>query len=307
MTQTTAQPTIRLIASDIDGTLLNSKLQLSPRNKAALQAALAEGVQFVLATGKSRGAGAFITNQLGLNSHGIFMQGLIVYDGDGNILWQQTLDPDAARKAITYAEERGFSLIAYSSSRIMIHERDEMLIAGIGRYHEPDPEIVGPLQDLLPHTPLNKIMVIGEPKAITQLRGELQALVGDSLRLMQAGLPQMLEILPLGGSKGAALRVLIDLLGIPAEQVMAMGDAENDMEMLELAGIGVAVGNADPKLKAIAQAVVATNDEDGVAEAIERFVLHRKVEVPAGEPPMPTPDEPAPETLHTPSTSEKSQ
>ncbi len=291
MTQTTPHPTIRLIASDIDGTLLNSRLQLSPRNRAALRAALDAGVQFVLATGKSRSAGAFITDQLNLNTHGIFMQGLIVYDGDGKILWQQTLDPDAARQAINYAEERGFSLIAYSSSRIMIHERDEALIAGIGRYHEPDPEIVGRLQDLLPQTPLNKLMVIGEPKAITQLRGELQALVGGSLRLMQAGLPQMLEILPLGGSKGAALRVLLERLKIPAGQVMALGDAENDLEMLELAGMGVAVGNADPKLKAIAQAVVATNDEDGVAEAIERFVLHRKVEVSPGDGPMSTPDE----------------
>ncbi len=305
MTQTTPHPNIRLIASDIDGTLLNSKLQLSPRNKAALRAALDAGVHFVLATGKTRGAGAFITDQLNHSAHGIFMQGLILYDEDGNILYQLALKPDTARQVIAYAEERGFAIIAYSSSRIMIHERDEALIAGIGRYHEPDPEIVGPLLDIVATTSINKIMIIGEPSAVTALRSELDARLGASIRLVQAGLPQMLEILPPGGSKGAALRVLLERLNIPAEQVMAMGDAENDMEMLELAGIGVAVGNADPRLKAVAQAVVATNDDDGVAEAIERFVLHRKVEVSSDEPASKNAESES-QAIHQPSTSEQS-
>jgi hypothetical protein len=109
----------------------------------------------------------------------------------------------------------------------------------------------------------------------------------------------MLEVLPPNGSKGDALRVLLDELNIPAEQVMALGDGENDIEMLQLAGIGVAVGNASPLLKAVADQVVASNDDDGVAEAIERFVLHRTVEVPPGDQPLPTPDEPTPQTLQS--------
>ncbi len=83
----------------------------------------------------------------------------------------------------------------------------------------------------------------------------------------------MLEILPNGASKGAALKTLIKDLGVSSESVMAIGDAENDIEMIQLAGIGVAVGNAGQAVKDAADVVVASNDADGVAEAVERYVL----------------------------------
>ena len=81
------------------------------------------------------------------------------------------------------------------------------------------------------------------------------------------------QVLPLGASKGSGLAWLLNHMDISAENVLAMGDGENDLEMLQMVGVGVAMGNAGPKVKAIADAVVASNDNDGVAEAIRRFVL----------------------------------
>jgi len=90
---------------------------------------------------------------------------------------------------------------------------------------------------------------------------------------LTTALTGMLEILPLGASKGDGVSKLLDILGVAAEDVMAMGDGENDVEMLEMAGWGVAMGNAGPHAREVADAVVASNDEDGVAEAINKYVL----------------------------------
>ena len=288
---------IKLIVLDIDGTLLNSKLELSERNEMTLKAAMAEGAQVVLATGKTRNAGIKLVERLGLTTPGIYLQGLVIYEADGTISYQQTLEPAVARQVLTFGHDRGFKFIAYSGTRMMIARHDADIIDGMTRYHEPAPEVVGPLVNLVGRLPLNKLMAFGEPRAIKALRWQLEAQLGGAARLMQAGIPTMLEILPPGACKGTALKHLLHSMHIDKAQVMAMGDAENDTEMLQLAGIGVAIGNADAPLKKIADHVASTNDEDGVADSVERFVLKRKLGVPTsadaekmiepgGEPPI---------------------
>jgi Cof subfamily protein (haloacid dehalogenase superfamily) len=278
------EPNIKLVVLDIDGTLLNSKQELSARNEHALKAALAEGVQVVLATGKTRNAGVKLVETLGLKTPGIYLQGLVIYEPDGTLVYQETLEPAIARQVLTFGIDRGFKFIAYSGTRMMIARPEPEISAGLMRYHEPKAEVVGPLVNLVDRMPLNKLMAIGEPRAIKALRWQLEAQLGGEARLMQAGIPTMLEILPRGACKGTALRHLLDdMMHIDKANVMAMGDAENDMEMLQLAGLGVAIGNADAPLKKIAQHVVGTNDEDGVAEAIERFVLKRKLDAPKND------------------------
>jgi hydroxymethylpyrimidine pyrophosphatase-like HAD family hydrolase len=97
--------------------------------------------------------------------------------------------------------------------------------------------------------------------------------LNGSSRLMQAGVASMMEVMPHGASKGTALKMLLNEMNLTPDKVMALGDGENDIEMIQLAGIGIAVENAAQKVKDAANHVVATNDEDGVADAIERFVL----------------------------------
>lgn len=275
---------IKLIVLDIDGTLLNSDLELSERNERALKAALEAGVQVALATGKTASAGRKLVERLGLSTPGIYLQGTAIFEADGSIRYQQTLDPVVARQVFTYAGDRGFEFITYSSTRMMVPHINQDVIDGIMRYHEPMPEVVGPLVNLLNTVALNKIMIIGDnAREIKALRWQLEAQFGGRCRLMQAGIPEMLEVLPPGASKGAALRVFLKNIGIEARHVMAMGDAENDIEMLQVAGLGVAIGNAGPSLKAVAKEVVASNDDDGVAEAVERFVLKRRLDAPASD------------------------
>ncbi len=273
---------IRLIAVDIDHTLLTSQHQLSPRNEKTLRAALADGVQVVLATGKTYLSAVDLIQRLGLTTPGIFSQGTVTVNPDGTVRSQQVLDPALARQVITYAEDRGFSIALYCGNRILVRSSNARIERLHSRYGEPPPEPVGALQNVLDALPVNKLIAFtdGDARAITALRWQLGMQVNGSARLLQAGVSDMLEVLPPGASKGAALKALLKDLKIAPETVLAVGDAENDVEMLQLAGIGVAVANASPAVKAVAKAVVASHDEDGVAEAVERWVLQPQAAAP---------------------------
>ncbi len=275
MTQAINNRPIKLIAIDLDGTLLNSQHQISERTEKALKAAIAQGVQIILATGKTFNSGVHIVEKLKLNSPAIYMQGTISYNSDGSLRHQAVLDPSVARQVITFAEDRDYMVAVYSGKRILVrklHPRIEELTT---LYHEPLPEAVGSLQNVLDSVTVNKLLVVkpNDARAINALRWQLKMQINGAARLVSAGIPDMLEILPTGASKGAALKALIKDLGVASENVMALGDAENDIEMIQLAGIGVAVGNASQIVKDAADVVVADNNSDGVAEAIERYVL----------------------------------
>lgn len=263
---------IALIAVDLDGTLLNSRHQLTPRTVEALRRAIAQGVQVVLATGKTRHSALEAIRRLDLQTPGVFLQGLIIANPDGSIRRRHTLDESTVLSIADFARQRRVSMVAYSGDRILTERRTEYTDKLIA-FHEPTPEEVTSLTDILDDHPVSKILLIDETSRIARHREVLTAQFEGRVTLVQA-LADMLEVLPPGASKGEGLRSVLDDLGIAPEHVMAIGDAENDVEMLRLAGLGVAVGNAMPPAKAAADVVVASNDADGVAEAVERFVLH---------------------------------
>lgn len=276
------KPQIKLVAIDIDGTLLNSKSELTPRVEKAFKAALAQGVRFVLATGKTRGSMEWLLHELG-DVPGIYNQGCVTVNGDGSVRSQQILDDKIVRQFITYAEDRGFVVALYSGGRILMRTRNTVIEDNMRHYREVAPEAVGALQNIIGTLPINKAIAMGEPRAVTALRWQMSLQVGKAARLVQAGVPEMVEILPPGASKGAALRKLAGELGIAPENILAIGDAENDIEMIQYAGLGVAMGHAHDPVKAAANEVVADHDHDGVAEALEKFVIVKPVEPPKPE------------------------
>lgn len=279
------QRDIKLIVLDLDGTLLNSQHVVSQRTQDAIRSAMAQGVGVMLATGKTFQSATSIIAALNLQLPSVFVQGLMVYNPDGTIRHQQTHQPATLRRIIPYAEARGFTVVMYSGSRLLVKARNEHTDLFIA-YGENAPEAVGSLVNVVDRVPVNKIIAIGnDPKSVKALRWQLDKQMDGLVSFTTTPLSKHLEILPAGASKGKTVQALIRELGIPAEKVMAMGDGENDVEMLQFAGWGVAVGNADPKLKQVANAVVGTNDQDGVAEAIERFVLPPKPTETPSEPP----------------------
>jgi Cof subfamily protein (haloacid dehalogenase superfamily) len=264
---------ITTIATDLDGTLLTSNHEISPRTERALRQAMARGVQVILATGKTAGSRERPVRQLGLTTPGVYSQGLVLLNGDGSVRERRDLDPDIARTTIQYAEACGCNIVvvAEGGARVLSN-RASTLTAFMVAHHEPEPELINPLSTIADTTPITKLLIEAEPGRIPDIRAALHAHLNGAATLVQS-MPQLLEILPPGASKGDGLRRLLAGEGIDPRHVLALGDAENDIEMLQLAGIGVAMGNAPQDVKDAADYVTASNDEDGVALAVERFVL----------------------------------
>ncbi|MCB9450409.1 MAG: HAD family hydrolase [Anaerolineaceae bacterium] len=275
MTQQTTTNSIQVIAVDLDGTLLNSQHQVSERTEKALKAAIAKGVQVILATGKTAASGRKLTDKLGLKLPGIYTQGTVIYDAEGTLLHQQTFSPALARQVITFAEDRGYNIVLYCGNRLLVRTITGWIATLNSKYGEPVPEVVNGLQNVLDSVPVNKLLAVtdNDPRRVKALRWQLSMQVDGAARMMDSGITGVLEILPPAVSKATALKTMLKDMKVPTSAVMAIGDAENDVEMLQLAGIGVAVGNAAAVVKDVADYVVASNDADGVAEAIERFVL----------------------------------
>ncbi|KAK9917799.1 hypothetical protein WJX75_008413 [Coccomyxa subellipsoidea] len=268
---------IRLITCDVDGTLLNSKQELTAGVENAVRLARSVGVPLVVATGKAPGCAwtKSVLPRLGPPSPGVFMQGLLVYNTQGDLIHSRCLERAVIDTCIAFAKQHGLTLAAYSTSRI-VTERTNEHTDRLLFYGEPTPESAGPLHAFLDapgSAGFQKLILMDTEARIQEIRPSAISTLGDTATLTTA-LPGMLEVLPPGASKGAGVACLLKELGLEPQHLMAIGDGENDVEMLQMAAIGVAVANGGAPAKAAADVTLeASNDEDAVAQAIERFVL----------------------------------
>ncbi|XWX04450.1 Cof-type HAD-IIB family hydrolase [Aggregatilineales bacterium SYSU G02658] len=274
---------IKLIALDLDGTLLNSQHQITDRARKAINAAQALGVRVLLATGKTYYSARQLVSELKLTTPSVFVQGTLIYNPDGTIRHQVTLPPDVMRRIIPFAESRGACVSAYSGESVLLRRPDPR--ADLTRYHEPEPTVVGSLINAMNTYPINKLIIATDgPNQTKAMLWQAQQMLGTSVTLTMSAVQNQFEILPRDVSKGRAVASVARELGIDLSHVMAIGDAENDREMLELVGMGIAMGNAPERLKAVARYVTTSNDEDGVAEALEKFVLPKPAPIETAAP-----------------------
>ena len=295
-------PAIDLIVTDVDGTLLGSDQTLSASTEAAIARAAALGVPCVVATGKSRGPWAReLLPRLGADAPGGFVQGLVTCEADGTVLESVALDAKIAERVIRFADARGVTAVAFCGETILCDRRNEdtdRLLA----YGEPTPEAApapGGLREAvaLGGVRVNKLLLFAAEEeeeeetlfagrdddkdatdggvAMSALREEAERAFSPSECAITTAVPGMLEFLPPGTSKGAAVARLLKYLEVDPSRVLALGDGENDAEMLELCGVAVAVkGSSDRVVRAAGGNVSEyTNDEGAVADAIERYVL----------------------------------
>jgi Cof subfamily protein (haloacid dehalogenase superfamily) len=263
---------IKLIAIDLDGTLLNSHHHVSEKTAQTLRRAVEAGVQVVIATGRPYRTCVRHIRELGLQTPGVFMQGLAIHNADGSTRYERSMEPETARRLLNFGYEHALDTMVYNSQSIYTRKRNEATDFML-RYGEPPPEEIPALADLADQVPISKVLFLMPPTNIPALRAQLTPLVNGAVNLVTSQ-AHMLECLPPGASKGAGLARLLEDEGVLPAQVLAIGDGENDIEMLQLAGISVAMGNANAHLQTVAQHITLSNDEDGVAHAVERFVLN---------------------------------
>lgn len=278
---------IRMIASDVDGTLLSSSHTLHPTTKAAVEAAVGAAfspvhpLQYMIpATGKSRaGALGSLGDEIGSllgQVPGVFIQGLYCVDAAGNVIFEQRLERTPTLQAEAIALEYSTSLFAYDGDTILATDssRPEHIHDVNAKWGEPVPTVVETLQN---YGPVHKVLLMDDDveKLDTVVRPRLEAMAAEWGCTVTKAVPTMLELLPPNCSKANGLAKLCEALGIdPSTELMAIGDQENDVGMLEMAAFGVAVGNGVDAAKAAADFVMKeTNDEGGAGVAIELFGL----------------------------------
>ncbi|MNB81897.1 Sugar phosphatase YidA [compost metagenome] len=261
----------KLIAIDIDDTLINDDKEVTPATQKALEAAVAAGVVVTLATGRAYASAQAIARQTGLNVPIITYQGALVKNLlDEKVLYERYVPQDAVRKLFEYCIEHNLHLQTYIDDKLYSREENQKLIdyAALNKtqyYIEPD------WKKLLDYqTP--KLLIIDDPDFLDELAPKLHELLGEEVHITKSK-PHFLEIMHKEGTKGLALEFLADYFKCDLSQTIAVGDSWNDHEMLETAGLGVAMANAIPALKEIANYVTASNNEDGVKQVIDKFIL----------------------------------
>lgn len=264
-------PDIKLVAIDLDGTLLKNDLTISPRAKEAIKAAMAKGVYVTICTGRMYASALPFIQQLNLELPIITYNGAFVkHSGTGEILYERFLPSDMAKDIFLRAKKYGLHSNIYFNDRLYVDCLNKWADS-YARKVGVDVNIVEDMLKFLERDPI-KIVSIAEPENLKILEQELQAVYGDRLYITSS-LPTLLEILHPEATKGKGLEAVANYLGVPRECVMGIGDNFNDLEMFNYAGFSVVMGNGEEEVKRIADYVTCTNDDDGVAEAIEKFVL----------------------------------
>jgi hypothetical protein len=266
---------VQLLALDLDDTLLTSDLTISPRNRRALKAAESRGVRIVLASGRAVGAMEHFAEDLGLFGR----PGYMISDNGATItstlpralLLRHVIERPLFLQLLSAFEVLDLPVQVYRDRTILVTRdsagtRADMKLSGFDR------RIVADMADCLDFEP-NKMVIPGDPEVLPMALEVIRSAFGDRVNAFISK-PYFLEVLPVQADKGSALGYVASTLGIPAEDVMAMGDAGNDLGMIRFAGWGVAMANGTAEVKQAARVVsLANHDDDGVAEVIERYLL----------------------------------
>jgi len=261
----------RLIAIDVDDTLLTDDLEVTEGTKRALAAAVAQGCVVTLATGRMYPSAVKIATPLGLNVPIITYQGALIKNLiDGEVLYERPVPEDVALEVVAFAEEKGLHLQAYENDRLIALEDNDKAKAYSALTNVPY-EVQSDFRAIAKRG-TTKLLMIDEPEALDALIPELRDRLGARAHVTKSK-PHYLEVVHPEATKGHALLHLAAHYGIPREETIAVGDSWNDHEMIESAGLGVAMGNAVESLKAVADYVTATNNEEGVREVVEKFIL----------------------------------
>ncbi|KXG74009.1 Cof-type HAD-IIB family hydrolase [Thermotalea metallivorans] len=270
----------KLIVSDMDGTLLTSNGKISEETEKVLRQLMDKGIHVAVATGRIFTSAKVYAKYLGVTTPIIACNGAMVRNlKDMKIIYESHLSREDCLKileicrkhhlyfhfytdTIFYTERLDYSSLKYSEWNKTLREEEKIDLRVID-----DPYKI--IQNN--ESKIYKFVIIDQDKELlAKVRRELEAI--PTIECSKSW-HNNLEIMNRGVSKGAAVRRLAKSLGIRREEVICFGDHENDLSMIEYAGLGIAMGNADEVVKARADYVTATNDEDGVAKALKKFVL----------------------------------
>lgn len=263
----------RAIALDLDGTLTNHDKVVTPRTRQALLKAQEQDTIIILASGRPTYGIVPVAECLELEKRGGYILsyngGNIVNAKTGEKLFSQFL-PDAVIPILyKYAKEKNHALLGYAGNEIITEMPDDQYVKEESRINKMNIRKVDNLLDALEPHP-TKLLMTGDPTDMIKAEEELVEILGEKMDIFRSA-PFFLELVPKGIDKAQSLLRLLSKINLTPADLMAFGDGYNDLSMLKLAGVGVAMANAAPEVRADADYVTLSNEEDGVAEALLHF------------------------------------
>lgn len=260
----------KLLALDVDGTLVDHTLEITPANLAALKHALEAGIKVVLATGRMFRSAMRYVEEIGTPSPVVCYQGAVIRQPDGTLVREWALSPEAARTSVTLSRELGLHVNLYQDDNFYV----EKLGWGAERYAsvaQVEPRLVDDLMTIADGGS-TKVVFVDQHERLRQLEERVRVAFEPASRITFS-MPEFLEVIDAGVSKAAALRHVCEMYGIRADEVVAAGDAQNDRELFAYSGLAVAPQSAAAEVREAADVLVAPPGEDGIAELVDRLLL----------------------------------
>ena len=261
----------KLLVLDLDGTLTNSKKEITPFTREVLIKAQQQGLHLVLASGRPTYGIVPLAETLDMKEYGGFILsfngGKVIEVKTGKVFYEQALPPDVMPLIYQRSYEAGLTILSYNGKYILTEnaaDKDVQYESFLTKMKVKETDDF--LHNL--RLPADKCLIVGEPEDLVPLEEKLRQELGLRLNVYRSE-PFYLEVVPKGIDKAASLERLLERVQIKREEVIAIGDGYNDLSMIKFAGLGVAMANAQPPVKSNADRITAfTNDEDCVAHFI---------------------------------------
>lgn len=267
---------IRLIAIDLDGTLLRDNHQISDNAKEIIKKAVDSSIYVIISTGRPYRAAKLFQKELNINQPMIMHNGAILKKMHGELTYFKPISVESSKVFLEYCNKKGYicSIIYGDCDEIYMNKYDEFTIGIHVNYHFKEPIICRNTEVVFDkkHNPITKILITDENSDnITKINEDLLKKFKNMFNISRSG-NCYIDIAHRDISKGAALKYIANILKVSPEYILAIGDSRNDLEMLQFAKISVAMGNSEDFVKQRVSYITLSNNDDGVYEAIRKFI-----------------------------------
>lgn len=266
----------KILVLDLDGTLTNKKKEITEHTRETLIRAQEAGVKIVLASGRPTYGIMPLARQLELDKYEGY---ILAYNGGqiidcktGELMYENVLDPAVYPYLYECAKSNGFQILSYKDEYIISENADDQYVQHEAFLNRMPSKTVESFLDVI-NFPVAKCLIVGDPEPLAQLEPVMKKELESKMNVFRSE-PFFLELVPKGIDKARCLAVLLEELGMTPDEMMACGDGFNDLSMIEYAGLGVAMANAQEVVRQAANYITLSNEEDGVAHAVEKFMLN---------------------------------
>ena len=266
----------KLLVLDIDGTLTNSEKKITPKTKKALIKAQQKGVKLVIASGRPTCGIEPLAKELELEKFGGYIlsfNGAKIIDCKTNeIMYEKTIPVDILPKIYDVLEENDVNMLTYEENVIITDNPNDKYVQTESRINKMEVKKISSFKKYL-NSPVTKFLMVADGEYLSSVEPIVKNKIGKELNVYRSE-PFFLEIMPKNIDKAFSLGHLLKKLELSKEEMIACGDGFNDKSMIDYAGLGVAMENAQDEVKKVANHITLSNDNDGIAKVVEEFILN---------------------------------